>query len=143
MCSSLQDLVFLSLKMLPTSCREMTPTLLTARIYYFVSFAQLKNAGTYQVGTCLSGNPEAVGRSSMIEILAIPIEAAFDWTSAGGYLSIRGGDELHQLRHEREEVVSSAMMALAASKRHAARHEQARHDLARVYPMAALQYRRA
>lgn len=98
----------------------------------------------YQVGARLSGNLDAVDCSNgMIELLARLLEAAFDWASAGWYLSMRGKDELHLLRHEREEVVSSAMFELAPCKRHAAGRGQARRDLARVYTLAALHNCRA
>ena len=98
----------------------------------------------YQVDTRLSGNLDVVDYSNgMIELLARLLEAAFDWASAGGYLSMRGRDELHLLRHEQEEVVSSLMLDLATCKRHVARVGQARRDLAWVHSLAALHNRRA
>ena len=97
----------------------------------------------YQVDARLSGNLDVVDYSNgMIELLARLLEAAFDWASAGGYLSMRGRDELHLLRHEREEVVSSLMLDLATCKRHVARVGQARRDLTWVHSLAALHNRR-
>jgi len=82
--------------MLPTSKRDVTPT---------------------QVGACLSGNLDAVDHSDgVIQLMPRLLEAAFDRASAGGHLAARGQDELHRLRHEREEVIAAAMFELAAGE---------------------------
>src|SRR6266702_2831879 len=86
------------------------------------------------MSACLSGNPDAVDCSSgMIQLLPRLLEAAFDRPSAGGHLPTRGQDELHQLRDEWEEVVSSAMFSLAPAKRHTAWRGQFGRDFARVH----------
>jgi hypothetical protein len=95
------------------------------------------------VGACLSGNLYAVYNSNgMIELVARLLEATFDRAPAGGHLSMRGEDELHHLRYEWKEVISSAMFSLTTAKRHAARRGQTRGDFARVHPLAALHDRR-
>ncbi len=90
----------------------------------------------------LSGNLDALDDSNgVIQLLARLLEAAFHRLPARGHASVRGEDELHQLRDEREEVVSTAVFVLSAAVRDAAGHRQGGGDLARMH--RALHDRRA
>jgi len=69
----------------------------------------------------------------MIQLLAIMLEPAFHGASPRGNASARGQDELHMLRHKREQVVPSIVNDLGPAVRHVARLRQFRRDLARVH----------
>jgi hypothetical protein len=69
----------------------------------------------------------------MIKLCTSILEPAFHRPSPVGHISVGGRDELHEPRHEREEVVPSPVDHLGAAVRHVARLRVPRHDLARVH----------
>ena len=69
----------------------------------------------------------------MIELCASTLEAAFDRSPAVGHEPVRGRDELHVLRHEREQVEPALVRDLSAAVGHAAWQLEVRRDLARVH----------
>lgn len=86
------------------------------------------------MSTGLSWNFDAIDHSNgVIQLLAVILKPALYGPSAVGHAAVRGLDELHVLRYEREEVVPPVVLELAPSVRHAAVVGLVRRDLARVH----------
>ena len=86
------------------------------------------------MGASLSGNLGAIDCSNcMIQLLTTLLKPALHRPSPRGHASVRGRYELHERRHEGQEVVSSLMNNLLAAVRHVARLLVLRRNLARVY----------
>ena len=89
-----------------------------------------KDTFAYQMGASLSGNSRAINYSNcVIQLRTTLLKPAFYRPSPGGNASVRGQDELHERRHEGEEVVPPLVNHLPAAVRHVALPER---DLARV-----------
>jgi hypothetical protein len=86
------------------------------------------------MGARFSGDLDAIDYSNrMIKLCTIILKPAFYRLSPVRHMSARGGDELHELRHEEQDVVSSLVNDLSATVRYVARLRMCRHDLARVH----------
>jgi hypothetical protein len=82
-----------------------------------------------------SRNLDAIDYSNcMVQLCAIPLKPAFHRLSPMGHESVRGWDELHECRYEREKVVPSLMIDLPSAVRNTARLAlYGRCDLARMH----------
>jgi hypothetical protein len=89
---------------------------------------------TYQMDASFSGNPGTIDCSNcMIQLLTTLLKPAFYRLSPRGHASVRGRYELHECRHEGQEIVPSLVNNLSTAIRHVARLLVLRRDLARVY----------